>query len=112
MRITKVGNDRSGQRDVEHQTPVLSLLGLGWVFLKIGLTAFGGLGAALALIERELVDRRRVLTKDQLTEALTFTKLLPGPPSFKSSPTLVIVSAGGSARPSLPPLSFCLRRWG
>ena len=64
--------------NVEHQTPVLSLLGLGWVFLKIGLTAFGGLGAALALIERELVDRRRVLTKDQLTEALTFTKLLPG----------------------------------
>ena len=66
------------KENVEHQAPVLSLLGLGWVFLKIGLTAFGGLGAALALIERELVDRRRVLTKSQLTEALTFTKLLPG----------------------------------
>ena len=67
-----------GDENVVHQAPVLSLPGLGWVFLKIGLTAFGGLGAALALIERELVDRRRVLTKDQLTEALTFTKLLPG----------------------------------
>lgn len=56
----------------------LPLLRLGWVFLKIGTTAFGGLGAALALIERELVDRRGVLTKEELTEALTFTKLLPG----------------------------------
>ena len=67
-----------GEKNVEHQAPVLSLPRLGWVFFKIGLTAFGGLGAALALIERELVERRRVLTKDQLTEALTFTKLLPG----------------------------------
>ena len=67
-----------GNENVEHQAPVLSLPRLGWVFFKIGLTAFGGLGAGLALIERELVDRRRVLTKEQMTEALTFTKLLPG----------------------------------
>lgn len=58
--------------------PELTISLIGWVFLKIGMTAFGGLGAALALLERELVDRRGVLTKEQLTEALTFTKLLPG----------------------------------
>ncbi|MCL4371356.1 MAG: chromate transporter [Chloroflexi bacterium] len=56
----------------------LSVLTLGWAFLRLGATAFGGLGAALALIERELVDRRGVLTRDDLTEALTYTKLLPG----------------------------------
>lgn len=67
-----------GEENVEHPAPVLSLPRLGWVFLKIGTTAFGGLGAALALIERELVDRRGVLTKEQMTEALTYTKLLPG----------------------------------
>jgi chromate transporter len=40
--------------------------------------AFGGLGAALALVERELVDKRQWLTAADVTEALTYTKLLPG----------------------------------
>ena len=56
----------------------VSALALGRVFLRIGAIAFGGLGAALALVERELVDKRRWLTPADLTEALTYTKLLPG----------------------------------
>jgi chromate transporter len=40
--------------------------------------AFGGLGAALALVERELVTKRQWLTAAEVTEALTYTKLLPG----------------------------------
>lgn len=51
---------------------------LTWVFLRLGATAFGGLGAALALLERELVHKRQLLTAAELTEALTYTKLLPG----------------------------------
>ena len=53
-------------------------LQLGLTFLRIGAVAFGGLGATLALIERELVQRRHVTTKDEITEPLTYTKLLPG----------------------------------
>ena len=56
----------------------LPALTLGWAFFRLGVTAFGGLGAALVLIERELVDQRGVLTRDDLTKALTYTKLLPG----------------------------------
>ena len=56
----------------------LSLLTLGQIFLRIGATAFGGLGAALALVERELVTKRQWLTTADVTEALTYTKLLPG----------------------------------
>lgn len=55
--------------------PLLSLVG---VFLKIGATAFGDTGPVLASIERELVDGRKVLTHDDLTAALTYTKPLPG----------------------------------
>jgi chromate transporter len=55
-----------------------SLLTLGYLFLRIGTTAFGGLGAALALVERELVTKRRWLTTADVTAALTYTKLLPG----------------------------------
>lgn len=56
----------------------MTLLTLTIVFLRIGTLGFGGLGAALALIERELVQTRRALTAEDVTEALTYTKLLPG----------------------------------
>ncbi len=49
---------------------------LAWVFFRIGTSAFGE--TELVLIERELVDRRRVLTHQDLTDALTYTKPLPG----------------------------------
>lgn len=55
-----------------------SLWTLARVFLHIGATAFGGLGAALALVEREMVIKRQWLTTADVTEALTYTKLLPG----------------------------------
>ncbi len=56
----------------------LSLGHLGWIFLRIGSLAFGGLGAGLALIERDLVENRRLLSSGDVTESLTYTKLLPG----------------------------------
>jgi hypothetical protein len=40
-----------------HRVPTL-----GYIFLRIGAAAFGGLGASLALIERELVTKRQWLT--------------------------------------------------
>src|SRR5262245_12360072 len=47
-------------------------------FLRIGLTAFGGLGASIAIIETEFVQRRRLLTAEDFIEALAATKFLPG----------------------------------
>lgn len=49
---------------------------LAWEFMKIGALAFGE--TELAMIEQELVERRGVLTREDLTEALTYTKPLPG----------------------------------
>lgn len=48
------------------------------VLLRLGAVAFGGLGAALALLERELVERRGWLKASDLKDALAFTKPLPG----------------------------------
>ncbi len=56
----------------------MSVLRVGYTFLRIGAMAFGGLGATLTLIENEVVARRKVASKQDLTEALTYTKLLPG----------------------------------
>jgi chromate transporter len=51
---------------------------LACTFLRIGALSFGGLGATLALIEHELVVRRAVLSRAEIADALTHTKLLPG----------------------------------
>jgi chromate transporter len=54
------------------------LLLLGWALLCIGVVAFGGLGATLALLRRQLVERRGWLRPSDVTEALAYTKPLPG----------------------------------
>lgn len=56
----------------------MSLSELVWEFLKIGATSIGDTGPLLAFIERDLVEKRGVLTHDDVTESLTYTKLLPG----------------------------------
>ena len=56
----------------------MSLAQLWWQFIKIGVAAFGGLGVTLSLIERYLVMSRSVLTAQDVTESLTYTKFLPG----------------------------------
>lgn len=58
--------------------PVVGTVPLAWAFLTAGALAFGGLGAALALLERELVERRGWLARSDVTDALAFTKPLPG----------------------------------
>ncbi|NUN67116.1 chromate transporter (plasmid) [Pseudanabaena biceps] len=51
---------------------------LAFCFLKLGLQGFGGLGSVLALISHDLVEQRAWLDQAEITEALTYTKLLPG----------------------------------
>lgn len=62
---------------VMNHTP-LTLFAIASCFLKLGIQGFGGLGAVLALLARDLVERRGWLNASDLTEALTYTKLLPG----------------------------------
>ncbi len=47
-------------------------------FLALGGQGFGGQGALLVLLIRELVERRAWLSEADITEAFTYTKLLPG----------------------------------
>ena len=51
---------------------------LAWAILRIGAVAFGGLGATLALLQRDLVERRGWLYPSDVSEALAYTKPLPG----------------------------------
>ncbi len=55
-----------------------TLAALAWSLLSLGAVAFGGLGAALALLQRRLVDQRGWLRSRDIADALAFTKPLPG----------------------------------
>lgn len=51
------------------------------VFLRLGATAFGGPAAHVALMRRELVDRRGWETEQTFVDLVGLTSLLPGPNS-------------------------------
>lgn len=54
---------------------------LAWLFLRLGTTAFGGPAAHIAMMEDEVVNRRRWLTREQFLDLLGATNLIPGPNS-------------------------------
>jgi chromate transporter len=57
------------------------LSALAWLFLKLGFTAFGGPAAHIAMMEDEVVGRRRWLTAEEFLDLLGATNLIPGPNS-------------------------------
>jgi chromate transporter len=50
-------------------------------FLRLGLTAFGGPAAHIAMMEREAVERRAWLTRDQFLDLVGACNVMPGPSS-------------------------------
>src|SRR5215207_1293775 len=58
-----------------------SLAELAMLFLKLGTIAFGGPAAHIALMEDEVVRRRRWLTHEEFLDLLGATNLIPGPNS-------------------------------
>src|SRR5436309_242279 len=65
------------------------------VFLRLGLVAFGGPAAHIALMREELVRRRRWLSDAQFVDLLGITNLIPGPNSTEMAIHLGYTRAGG-----------------
>jgi chromate transporter len=64
------------------------------VFLRLGLTAFGGPAAHVALMEEELVRRRRWVTHERFLDLLGAANLIPGPSSSELAVHLGFERAG------------------
>jgi chromate transporter len=64
------------------------------LFLGLGLIGFGGPAAHIALMEDEVVRRRRWLTREEFLDLLGATNLIPGPNSTEMAIHVGFVRAG------------------
>ena len=55
------------------------------VFLKISFTAFGGHAAHLAMMEEEVVRKRKWITHEEFLDIISATNLIPGPNSTETA---------------------------
>ena len=74
---SEVGTDASIAASARRR----ALKELAWVFLKLGTIAFGGPAAHIAMMDHEIVRRRRWLTREEFLDLLGATNLIPGPNS-------------------------------
>ncbi len=71
-----------------------SLAELARLFSKLGMVAFGGPPAHIAMMEDEVVSRRGWLTREQFLDFLGATNLIPGPNSTEMAIHVGRVRAG------------------
>src|SRR5580700_4467784 len=68
----------AGPPDVQ---PSAKLSEVALLFLRLGFTAFGGPAAHVAIMENEVVRRRRWLSSERFLDLLGAANLIPGPSS-------------------------------
>jgi chromate transporter len=71
-----------------------SLRELALFFLRLGLTAFGGPAAHIAIMEDELVRRRKWLSREKFLDLLGASSLIPGPSSSELAIHIGYLRAG------------------
>jgi len=71
-----------------------SLWDLAALFLRLGITAFGGPAAHIAMMEAEVVRRRKWLTHAQFLDLMGASSLIPGPSSTETAIFIGYLRAG------------------
>ena len=73
--------ERSGSRAKRSSRGGRGLGPLARLFLKLGVIAFGGPAAHIAMLQDEVVDRRGWIRRDHFLDLIGATNLIPGPNS-------------------------------
>ena len=86
------------ERPRPHQ-PQYAAEGATWpeligLFMKLGLVAFGGPAAHIAMMDREVVERRRWVDRRHFLDLMAATNLLPGPNSTQMTMHVGYVQKG------------------
>jgi chromate transporter len=71
-----------------------SFLEVLWVFLRLGVTSFGGPIAHLGYFRAEFVERRKWLDEAAYTDIIALCQFLPGPASSQVGIILGMLRAG------------------
>lgn len=77
-----------------HASPAAPLAEVATLFLRLGVIAFGGPAAHIAIMRDEVVQRRKWLTDRQFLDLVGVTNLIPGPNSTEMAFHLGLERAG------------------
>ena len=69
---------------------------LAGIFLKLGIIGFGGPAAHIAMMEEEIVRRRKWITREYFLDLVGATNLIPGPNSTEMAIHIGYIRAGWS----------------
>jgi chromate transporter len=64
--------------------PFVSLPTLFWMFFRIACTSFGGFMAMIAVVQNAVVDRRKLLTHQEMLDGISLASILPGPAAINT----------------------------
>lgn len=82
------------ERSLNEQHRKHNLGAVFWIFLRLGLTSFGGPVAHLAYFRDEFVTRRRWLNEHSYADLVALCQFLPGPASSQVGMALGLTRAG------------------
>jgi len=88
----ELGGVKGGQPSAHD---VRRLAELAAINLRLGLTAFGGPAAHVALMHREFVEQRKWLTNEEFSDLFAMVNLIPGPNSTELAMQIGRVRGGG-----------------
>jgi chromate transporter len=73
------GENRRSEDEAQTIRPSVSFMEAFRFWVKLGFISFGGPAGQIAIMHRELVERRRWLSEERFLHALNYCMLLPGP---------------------------------
>lgn len=86
--------NKSLKSDNRSKKFLLNIIDLFWTFFKIGIVCFGGGYTMIALIEKEIVEKKQWITSEDMLNILAIAETTPGPIAINTS-TYVGFRKGG-----------------